>query len=150
MVAINLTGPFLTMRAAIPQLRRGENPAIVIIVSAAGLATGPGYAAYYASKHGAIGLMRTAANELAGEGIRVNAVCPGWVDTPMFEVQAAELGWDREQAERTFTADQLFQRLAGPDEIADAVLWLASPRAAMVTGIELPVDGGLLVSRFSS
>ena len=148
--AVNLTGLFVTMKAAIPQLRQGGNGAIVMIASAAGLAAGPGYAAYYASKHGAIGLMRTAANELGEEGIRVNAVCPGWVDTPMFEIQAAELGWDREQAEATFTSDQLIHRLIEPGEIADAVVWLASPGAAMVTGIALPVDGGLLASQFSS
>ena len=149
-IAVNLTGVFIAMKSAIPQLRRGENGAIVVIASAAGLAAGPGYAPYYASKHGAIGLMRTAANELGAEGIRVNAVCPGWVDTPMFEVQAAELGWSREQAEATFTGDQLIHRLIEPGEIADAVVWLASPGAAMVTGIALPVDGGLLVSQFSS
>ena len=148
--AVNLTGLFVTMQAAIPQLRQAGNGSIVVIASAAGLAAGPGYAAYYASKHGAIGLMRTAANELGAEGIRVNAVCPGWVDTPMFEVQAAELGWDRERAAATFTGDQLIHRLIEPGEIADAVVWLASPRAAMVTGIALPVDGGLLASQFSS
>lgn len=149
-VAINLNGLFVSMKAAIPQLRQSEAGAIVIIASAAGLAAGPGYAPYYASKHGAIGLMRTAANELAADGIRVNALCPGWVDTPMFEVQADELGWDRQEAERTFTGDQLFRRLIGPDEIADAVLWLASSSAAMITGIALPVDGGLMVGQFSN
>lgn len=149
-LAVNLTGLFLTMRAAIPQLRQADGGVIVVIASAAGLGTGPGYAPYYASKHGAIGLMSTAANELAADGIRVNAVCPGWVDTPMFETQADELGWDRGEAAETFTADQLFGRLIEPDEIADAVLWLASPRAAMVTGIALPVDGGLLAARFRS
>lgn len=149
-LAVNLSGLFLTMRAAIPQLRRGERSAIVAIASAAGLATGPGYAPYYASKHGAIGLMRTAANELASDRIRVNAVCPGWVDTPMFEAQAAELGWDRQKAESVFTGDQLFGRLIEVDEVADAVIWLASPSAAMITGVALPVDGGLLVSQFSA
>jgi len=94
--------------------------------------------------------MRTAANELGAEKIRVNAVCPGWVDTPMFEIQAAELGWGRRQAEANFTGDQLIHRLIEPDEIADAAIWLASTGAAMVTGIALPVDGGLLVSQFSS
>ena len=149
-IAVNLTGVFVMMKAAIRQLRQAGDGSIVVIASAAGLAAGPGYAAYYASKHGAIGLMRTAANELGAEGIRVNAVCPGWVDTPMFEVQAAELGWDRERAAATFTEDQLIHRLIEPGEIADAVVWLASPRAAMVTGIALPVDGGLLASQFSS
>lgn len=149
-LAVNLTGLFLTMRTSIPQLRQADRGVIVVIASAAGLGAGPGYAAYYASKHGAIGLMRTAANELAADGIRVNAVCPGWVDTPMFETQADELGWDRGEAAETFTGEQLFRRLIEPDEIADAVIWLASPGADMVTGIALPVDGGLLAARFSS
>ncbi len=68
----------------------------------------------------------------------------------MFEIQAAELGWGRKQAEANFTGDQLIRRLIEPDEIADAAIWLASPGPAMVNGIALPVDGGLLVSQFSS
>ena len=148
-VAVNLTGVFLSMRAAIGQLRRAGGGSIVVIASAAGLEVGPGYAAYYASKHGAVGLMKTAANELAGDGIRVNAVCPGWVDTPMFDAEVAELGWDRERGIAEFAGDHLIKRLIEPDEIADAVLWLASPRAAMVTGVALPVDGGLLAGAFT-
>jgi NAD(P)-dependent dehydrogenase (short-subunit alcohol dehydrogenase family) len=147
-VAVNLTGVFLSMKAGIAQLRRAGGGSIVVIASAAGLGAGPGYAAYYASKHGAIGLMKTAANELAGEGIRVNAVCPGWVDTPMFDAEVAEQGWDRARGIEEFAGDHLIQRLIEPDEIADAVIWLASPRASMVTGIALPVDGGLLAGAF--
>jgi NAD(P)-dependent dehydrogenase (short-subunit alcohol dehydrogenase family) len=148
-LAVNLSGVFLTMKAAIGQLRRAGGGSIVVIASAAGLEVGPGYAAYYASKHGAVGLMKTAANELAGDGIRVNAVCPGWVDTPMFDAEVAELGWDRERGIAEFAGDHLIQRLIEPDEIADAVLWLASPQAAMVTGVALPVDGGLLAGAFT-
>lgn len=148
-VAVNLTGVFLSMKAAIGQHRRAGDGTIVVIASAAGLGAGPGYAAYYASKHGTIGLMRTAANELAAERIRVNAICPGWVDTPMFDAEVAEMGWDRDHAVRTYAGDHLFQRLIEPDEIADAVIWLASPAASMVTGVAMPVDGGLLAASFS-
>jgi NAD(P)-dependent dehydrogenase (short-subunit alcohol dehydrogenase family) len=148
-VAVNLTGVYLTMRAAIASLRRAGGGSIVVIASAAGLEAGPGYAAYYASKHGAVGLMKVAANELAGEGIRVNAVCPGWVDTPMFDAELEDLGWTREQGIREFAGDHLIKRLIEPDEVADAVLWLASERAAMITGVPLPVEGGLLTGRFT-
>jgi NAD(P)-dependent dehydrogenase (short-subunit alcohol dehydrogenase family) len=148
-VRVNLTGVFLTMKASIAQLRRAGGGSIAVIASAAGLGAGPGYAAYYASKHGVIGLMRTAANELAAEGIRVNAVCPGWVDTPMFEAELAEVGWDRERGIREYAGDHLIPRLIEPDEIADAVLWLSSERASMVTGVALAVDGGLLAGAFT-
>jgi NAD(P)-dependent dehydrogenase (short-subunit alcohol dehydrogenase family) len=148
-VSINLTGAFLTAKAAIPQLRESGGGAIVLIASTAGLGAGPGYAAYYASKHGVVGLMRTLANELAGEGIRANAVCPGWVDTPMVDEQAADLGLARAEAARLFVGDHLVQRLIRPDEISDAVLWLASDAASMVTGVALPVDGGLLAKTFT-
>jgi len=148
-VGVNLNGVFLTMKAAIAQLRRAGGGSIVVISSAAGLAAGPGYAAYYAAKHGTIGLMRTAANELAADSIRVNAVCPGWVDTPMFDAEAVDMGWDRERAIREFAGDHLIKRLIEPDEIADAVLWLASPQSSMVTGVALPVDGGALTGAFN-
>lgn len=148
-LAVNLSGVFLTMKAAIGQLRRAGGGSIVVIASAAGLGAGPGYAAYYASKHGAIGLMRTAANELAADGIRVNAVCPGWVDTPMFDAEVADMGWGRQQAIKEFAGDHLIERLIEPDEVADAVLWLASEQSSMVTGVALPVDGGLLAGAFS-
>ncbi|MBA2241004.1 MAG: SDR family oxidoreductase [Solirubrobacterales bacterium] len=147
-LAVNLTGVFLTMKAAIGQLRRAGGGSVVVIASAAGLEVGPGYAAYYASKHGAVGLMKTAANELAAEEIRVNAVCPGWVDTPMFDAEASDMGWDRERAIEEFAGAHLIARLVEPNEVADAVIWLASPQASMVTGVALPVDGGLLAGAF--
>jgi (+)-trans-carveol dehydrogenase len=149
-IAVNLTGAFHTAKAAIPQLRESGGGALILISSTAGLGAGSGYAAYYSSKHGVIGLMRTLANELAGDGIRVNAVCPGWVDTGMVDSQAADIGLSREEAAELFTADHLIQRLIDPGEISDAVLWLASPASAMVTGVALPVDGGHLARSFSA
>jgi NAD(P)-dependent dehydrogenase (short-subunit alcohol dehydrogenase family) len=148
-IGVNLTGVYVSMRAAIGQMRRAGGGSIVVIASAAGLAAGPGYAAYYASKHGAVGLMRTAANELASEEIRVNAICPGWVDTPMFESEAADLGWDRERGIAEFAGDHLIQRMVDPDEIGDAAVWLSSREAGMITGTTLPIDGGLLVGAFT-
>jgi NAD(P)-dependent dehydrogenase (short-subunit alcohol dehydrogenase family) len=140
---VNLTGVFHTVKAAIPQMQpRGG--AMVLVSSISGLRGYAGAAAYNASKHGVIGLMRTLANELAGAGIRVNAVCPGWVDTPMFDAQVEIAGLPRAEAISRWAPDQLIERLVTPDEVSDAVLWLLSDAARMITGISLPVDGGML------
>jgi len=140
---VNLSGVFHTAKAAIPQMRR-HGGAVVLVSSISGLRGYVGAAAYNASKHGVIGLMRTLANELAGDGIRVNAVCPGWVDTPMFDAQVEIAGLDRAEAIRRWAPDQLIERLVTPDEVSDAVLWLLSGGARMITGVALPVDGGML------
>ena len=140
---VNLSGVFHTAKAAIPQMR-GHGGGIVLVSSISGLRGYVGAAAYNASKHGVIGLMRTLANELAGDGIRVNAVCPGWVDTPMFDAQVEVAGLDRAEAIRRWAPDQLIERLVTPDEVSDAVLWLLSGGARMITGVALPVDGGML------
>ncbi len=142
-IAVNLTGVFHTARAAIPQLAEGGG-AMVIVSSISGLRGYAGAIAYNASKHGAIGIMRTLANELAAEGVRVNAVCPGWVDTPMFDAQVRIAGLSRDEAVRRWAPDQLIERLVAPDEVSDAVLFLLSDAAAMLTGVALPVDGGML------
>jgi NAD(P)-dependent dehydrogenase (short-subunit alcohol dehydrogenase family) len=140
---VNLTGVFHTAKAAIPQMR-SQGGAMVLVSSISGLRGYAGAAAYNASKHGVIGLMRTLANELAGDGIRVNAVCPGWVDTPMFDAQVEIAGLPRAEAITRWAPDQLIERLVTPDEVSDAVLWLLSDAARMITGISLPVDGGML------
>jgi (+)-trans-carveol dehydrogenase len=143
-VAVNLTGAFLTAKAAIPQLRQPRGGVIIFISSVGGLRAAPGYAAYVAAKHGVVGLMGTLANELADDGIRVNAVCPATVDTPMLDKEAAALGIEREAADEIWSAQHLIKRLITPDEVADAVLWLASDKARMVTGVAFPIDAGLL------
>jgi len=140
---VNLSGVFHTAKAAIPQMR-GQGGAMVLVSSISGLRGYVNAAAYNASKHGVIGLMRTLANELAGDRIRVNAVCPGWVDTPMFDAQVTIAGLDRSEAIRQWAPDQLIERLVTPDEVSDAVLWLLSGGARMITGVALPVDGGML------
>lgn len=142
---VNMTGVFLTVKAAIPQLSHRGRGAVVIVSSVGGLRGGPGYAAYTASKHGVIGLMRSLANELAPDGIRVNAVCPGSVDTPMLDGQAATLGLDRAEADRRWAKDHLFPRLISPAEVANAVVWIARDASQMMTGVALPLDGGFLV-----
>jgi len=138
---VNLTGPFLMCRAfGKMMLARGEG-AIVNVASVAGLAGIGDRAAYNASKHGLIGLTRTLASEWGGRGLRVNAVCPGWVKTEMDEAdQAGGFYRDADIENRVPMA-----RFARPNEIAEAIAFLADPAlSGFVNGMELRVDGGWL------
>ncbi|GAA5062750.1 SDR family NAD(P)-dependent oxidoreductase [Streptomyces similanensis] len=136
--AINLRGVWASMKHELRHMRDQGGGAIVNCSSLGGLVGNPGRAAYHATKHGVIGLTRSAALEYGPRGVRVNAVCPGTIATPMVDamVEGGEL--DRSQAE----AGQAIQRLGSAEEIAQAVLWLCSDGAGYVTGIALPVDGG--------
>lgn len=113
---------------------------IVNTSSAGGLVGLRGNSAYAASKHGIVGLTKTAALEYAQEGIRVNTVCPGGVDTPMI----AHVLSDPERRQRMESSHPV-GRVARPEEIADAVIWLSSDTASFVTGVALPVDGGWIL-----
>jgi NAD(P)-dependent dehydrogenase (short-subunit alcohol dehydrogenase family) len=138
-LAVNLTGVFLCMRAEIPAIRdSGGQGAIVNCASIAGLNGFPGLAAYVASKHGVNGLTRSAALELAADGIRVNSVCPGAIETEMIQRIKVE---QPELIERTVAAHPL-GRLGQPEEIAACVIWLCSTGAGFVTGQAIAVDGG--------
>ena len=139
-LAINLTGVFACMRAEIPSLLAAGGGAIVNNASVAGLVGFAGTPAYSASKHGVVGLTKVAALDYAQQGIRVNAVCPGIVDTEMIT---------RFTHNDPDVASQLLQtepvgRMGEPTEIADAVVWLCSDRATFVTGQALAVDGGFV------
>lgn len=138
-LAVNLTGPFLTCREfGKEMLRRGEG-SIVNISSVAGLMGIADRAAYNASKHGLIGLTRTLAAEWGGRGVRVNAVCPGWVKTEMDEEDQGSGGYTDEDIEGRTPMG----RFAAPDDIARAVAFLADPaQSAYVNGHTLSVDGG--------
>jgi NAD(P)-dependent dehydrogenase (short-subunit alcohol dehydrogenase family) len=138
-IDINLTGPFLLCQAfGARMLERGAG-AIVNVASIAGLHGVSDRAAYNASKHGLIGLTRTLAAEWGGRGVRVNAVCPGWVKTPMDVADQAAGGYD----DADITDRVPMGRFAAPQDIAAAVTWLADPQqAAFVNGVALPVDGG--------
>jgi NAD(P)-dependent dehydrogenase (short-subunit alcohol dehydrogenase family) len=145
-IDVNLTGAFLTAKAAIPQLREIGGGSMILVSSICGLTASSGYGAYNASKHGVIGLMRTLAHEMRFDGVNVNAVCPGWIRTPMFDVsldEASEPGDDLD----AFARMTMIDRLIEPGEVTDAVVWLASPAARTITAVALPVDGGLLESR---
>lgn len=144
-IDVNLTGVFHTAKAAVPQLRETRGGSLILISSIMGITASPGFAAYNAAKHGVIGLMRTLANELGDDAITVNAICPGWVRTPMLEGSLDEL--EPGDSVASLTAMGLIDRLIEPEEVTAAVLWLASPGSRMVTGVALPVEGGLMESR---
>lgn len=137
---INLRGPFRRMQAEIKQmLKQGNGGSIVNCSSIGGLRGVAGLPAYVASKHGLFGLTKAAALEVRKKGIRINAVCPGQIDTPMNEWLT---GGDAEKTRQMVEQTQPIGRLGTPEEIADAVLWLVSPGATFVIGAAIPVDGG--------
>ena len=137
-IAVNLKGVWLCMRHEIPAMAAAGGGAIVNCASIAGLVGFPGAAAYVASKHGVVGLTRTAALEGAKSGIRVNAVCPGIIHTAMI---------DRYTHGDTGVAAQLsagepIGRMGTPEEVGDVAAWLCSDEAGFITGAAIPVDGG--------
>jgi NAD(P)-dependent dehydrogenase (short-subunit alcohol dehydrogenase family) len=136
--AINLRGVWACMKHELRQMREQGSGAIVNCSSLGGLVGLPGRAAYHASKHGVIGLTRSAALEYAARRIRINAVCPGTIQTPMVTDMIAKGELDVAEA----TKDAPIGRLGQAQEIAAAVLWLCSPGASFVVGVALPVDGG--------
>jgi NAD(P)-dependent dehydrogenase (short-subunit alcohol dehydrogenase family) len=135
---INLRGVWSSMKHELRQMREQGSGAIVNCSSLGGLVGLPGRATYHASKHGVIGLTRSAALEYAPRGIRINAICPGTIETPM----VAEMIARGELNMREAVKNQPIGRLGRPDEIAAVVLWLCSPAASFVIGVALPVDGG--------
>jgi NAD(P)-dependent dehydrogenase (short-subunit alcohol dehydrogenase family) len=136
--AINLRGVWTCMKHELRQMRTQGSGAIVNCSSLGGLVGLPSRAAYHASKHGVIGLTKSAAVEYAPRGVRINAVCPGTVNTPM----VSDMLEGQAEAMKEIMRDQPIGRLGRSDEIAGAVLWLCSPGASFVLGVALPVDGG--------
>ncbi|AGB14942.1 dehydrogenase of unknown specificity, short-chain alcohol dehydrogenase like protein [Halovivax ruber XH-70] len=138
---INLGGVFYAMREEIPVMLESGGGAIVNTASIAGILGFPNLSPYVASKHGVVGLTRSAAVEFSADGLRVNAVLPGVIDTPMVQRSSEEDPDSMEQTIAAIPAD----RLGEPEEIAAAVVWLCSDDASYVTGQPLTVDGGYSV-----
>lgn len=150
-VAVDLTSVFLVTQAAIADIRASKGGRIVNIASTAGLAGYRYASAYCAAKHGVIGLTRALALELAGAGATVNAVCPGYTDTPLIRSAIASIvaktGRSESDVLKEFVAGNPQARLVTPEEVADAVAWLVSPTAAAINGQSIPVSGGEVMSR---
>lgn len=140
MLAVNLTSVFLCMREELRQMQAQGGGAIVNTSSGAGLIAAPFLPHYTAAKHGVLGLTKAAAQEFNGQGIRVNAVCPGMVDTPMIQ------DWFRTSPDvaNAVLATMPGGRLGRPEQVAEAAVWLCSDAADWVSGLSMVVDGGQL------
>lgn len=142
MIAVNLRSVFLCMKYEVRAMRaQGRGGSIVNIASTNSFRPQLNQSAYTASKHGVLGLTRAGAVDHAGDGIRINAVCPGAIETPMLLSAIEARGRDKEEVARRLS---LFGRFGQPDEIAQAVLWLCSDESSFTTGHALAVDGGYL------
>ena len=140
-LSINLTGVWLCMKYEITQMLKQGGGAIVNTASVAGLVGSRGAgSAYAASKHGVVGLTKTAALEYAKQGIRVNCICPGVIRTPMMERMLTRTP----ELEQQYIAAEPIGRLGLPEEVAESVVWLCSDAASFVTGHTMTVDGGMV------
>lgn len=137
-IGVNLKGVWLCMKNEIPHMLKNGKASIVNCASVAGLIGFAGLPAYVATKHGVVGLTKTSALEYAQQGIRINAVCPGVIQTAMID---RITGKDKE-VEKQFIGMEPMGRMGNPEEVAEAVVWLCSDAASFVTGIAIPVDGG--------
>lgn len=139
-IAVNAAGVFLCMKAEILAMMETGGGAIVNTASIAGLGGASYMPAYVASKHAVVGLTKTGAMEYARRNIRVNAVCPGPIETPML----GKIMNNRPNVSEAMKQSTAMRRLGQPREIAEAACWLLSDRASFVTGVALPVDGGMI------
>lgn len=137
-ISINLKGVWLSMKAEIPKMVQQGHGSIVNTASIMGLVANSGSVAYMAAKHGVVGLTKAAALEYAQYGLRVNSVCPGYINTPLLR----PIFDSHEDLEQQVTSRHPVGRLGEPSEIAEAVLWLSSDAASFVTGHNMPIDGG--------
>jgi NAD(P)-dependent dehydrogenase (short-subunit alcohol dehydrogenase family) len=142
-ISVNVKGVFLGLRHVLPVMLQQKEGAIVNTASVAGLVATPGMPAYVASKHAVIGLTKTAAGEVARHGVRVNAVCPGPVDTRMIHSLEQQLNpSDPASVSRRYQSAIPMGRYVNPDEIANTVLFLCSDAASAITGAQYVIDGG--------
>ena len=146
-LAINLSVAFHAIKAVVPGMQERRWGRIVNIASAHGLVASTGKAAYVAAKHGVVGLTKVVALELANDGVTCNAICPGWVDTPLVErqveAQAREAGMAVDQVrDELLREKQPMLAFTTPEEIGALAVFLCSDAAATMTGTALPIDGG--------
>ncbi len=146
-IAINLSSAFHTMRAAIPAMKEKRHGRIINVASAHGLIASPFKAAYVAAKHGIMGLTKTAALELAEFGVTVNAICPGYVLTPLVEKQIPDTAKARGISEAQVKSDVMLKfqptkEFVAVEEVAAVALFLASDAARQITGTHISIDGG--------
>jgi NAD(P)-dependent dehydrogenase (short-subunit alcohol dehydrogenase family) len=141
-IAINLKGTFMCLKAEIAQMVTQGGGAIVNLASIAGLIGFPGLAAYVASKHGVNGLTKNAALEYAKQGVRVNSVCPGGIDTRMLDSLAEQSTDGKMTSHEMMDGLHPIGRIGTADEVANLIVWLCSDKASFMTGANVPVDGG--------
>jgi len=144
-VDVNLKAVWLCCKYVIPHLLPQRSGKIINIASVAGLVASPGYANYVAAKFGVVGLTKTLAIELAEYNINVNCICPATVDTPMTAADIVSYGMKVEETREVIAKINPLGRILEPDDITDAVLWLASDAARNITGVALPVDAGYTI-----
>ena len=141
MIHVNLIGTYYCVKEEIAQMVSHGGGNIVNVSSAAGLISQPGNSPYAASKFGIVGLTRTAAKEYATQNIRINAVCPTAIETPMIMEGRRKLAHNPEALEAAKNY-QAMKRMGRPEEVADVILWLCSDQSSFITGHAMPVDGG--------
>jgi NAD(P)-dependent dehydrogenase (short-subunit alcohol dehydrogenase family) len=142
-IEVDLIAVFLAMKVQLPVMERQGGGAILNVSSAAGVTGAPLMSAYAAAKHGVIGLTKSAAGEYARKGVRINAICPSFAGTPMVTGMLGEMRGGAEEAKARLLSSVPMRRMAEPEEIVQAMLWICSPRNSFMTGHSLVLDGGL-------
>jgi NAD(P)-dependent dehydrogenase (short-subunit alcohol dehydrogenase family) len=142
-IEVDLIAVFLAMKYQLPVMERQGRGVILNVASAAGVTGAPLMSAYAAAKHGVIGLTKSAAGEYARKGIRINAICPSFAGTPMVTGMLAEMRGSAQEASARLLSSVPMRRIAEPEEIVQAMLWICSPQNSFMTGHSLVLDGGL-------
>jgi NAD(P)-dependent dehydrogenase (short-subunit alcohol dehydrogenase family) len=141
-MGVNAKGTFLCLQAEIKQMQKNGGGAIVNLASVAGLIGFPGLSPYVASKHAVNGMTKNAALEYGKEGIRVNSICPGGIDTRMLDSLAEQASGGAQSTQEMMDPLHPIGRIGRPEEVAELIVWLCSPRASFITGANVPIDGG--------